>query len=317
MERSDKHVSPARAFARSRQLLVCALITSAAAISTEASATTAPLTMSGTPPASVTVGAAYSFKPAVSNPDGLHLRFGIARKPAWANFNADTGQLSGTPTASDVGTYANIVVCVTDDETTPCLRGFSLQVVASSKTASTPLTIKGSPPTSVTVGSTFSFQPTATGPSGKPLSFSVQNKPTWANFSIASGLLDGKPTSSQVGTYGDVVISASDGVTSAALPAFSVSVKNPVTSTTGSATINWTEPTQNTNGTALTDLAGIRIYYGTSASSLTELVQVAGTALTSYTISSLASGVWYFAAVAYTSTGEESSLSATVSKTVN
>jgi Putative Ig domain len=168
--------------------------------------------------------------------------------------------------------------------------------------------ISGTPPTSVIAGSTYEFQPSARDPDGKTLSFSVQHKPVWARFSIASGLLDGTPSSSQTGSYSDIIISASNGQYSAALPAFSVTVASP------SATIDWLPPTENTNGSQLTDLAGTRIYYGTSASNLNHMVQVASATLKSHTIGNLAAGTWYFGCVAYTLAGTESAMSAVVSK---
>ena len=125
------------------------------------------------------------------------------------------------------------------------------------------------------------------------------------------------PTKAQAGTYGNVVISVTNGELASALPAFSITVKNGVTTTsTGSATLHWVVPTENTNGTALTDLAGIRIYYGTSASNLNQVVQVAGKSQTSYTFSNLAAGVWCFASRAYTTAGVQSALSSAVSKTI-
>jgi Putative Ig domain len=163
-------------------------------------------------------------------------------------------------------------------------------------------------------GSTYAFQPAASDPSGLTLGFSVQNKPAWATFSIASGLLNGTPNSTQTGTYANITISASDGQHSSALPAFSIVVSAPAP--TGTALIALTPPTQNTNGSALTDLAGFRIYYGTSPSSLTQLVQLAGTSTMSYTVNSLASGTWYFAATAYSSAGMQSAMSTPVSKTI-
>ena len=36
----------------------------------------------------------------------------------------------------------------------------------------------------------------------------------------------------------------------------------------GSATLDWTPVTQNTDGTVLTDLAGYKVYYGTSRTTL-------------------------------------------------
>jgi hypothetical protein len=144
----------------------------------------------------------------------------------------------------------------------------------------------------------------------------VQNLPGWAAFSIASGQVSGTPSSAQTGTYANIVISASDGTAATAMPAFSITVTNPPP-VTGTAVLNLTPPTQNTDGSALTDLAGMRIYYGTSASSLTQVIDVPGTAPTTYTLSNLASGSWYFAATAYTTDGQESSPSATQSKTIS
>jgi hypothetical protein len=167
----------------------------------------------------------------------------------------------------------------------------------------------------VSAGSTYSFQPSASDPSGLTLGFSVQNKPSWATFSIASGLLSGTPSSAQTGTYANVIISASDGQQASALPAFSITV-TAAPPTTGSAVLNLTPPTQNTDGSALTDLAGFRIYYGASPSNLTQLTQLPGTTLSSYTVNNLASGTWYFGAKAYTTTGMESALSTIASKTI-
>lgn len=179
-------------------------------------------------------------------------------------------------------------------------------------------TISGTPATRAIAGSPYAFQPSAHDAYGKPLSFSVNNKPAWANFSIATGSLYGVPTSAQAGTYDNIEISVSNGELTAALPAFSITVNNGTTNgtSTGNATLNWFVPTENTNGTPLTDLAGVFIYYGPSASDLTHVVQVSSPSETSYTISDLAAGIWYFAATAYTTDGNESTLSSVVSKSI-
>jgi hypothetical protein len=72
----------------------------------------------------------------------------------------------------------------------------------------------------------------------------------------------------------------------------------------GSATLNWTPVTKNTDGTLLTDLAGYRLYYGTSASSLSTVVELADPNLTTHLLSNLPSGTWYFGVTAYTRKGE-------------
>ena len=93
------------------------------------------------------------------------------------------------------------------------------------------------------------------------------------------------------------------------------SAKGPA-SISHSATLSWEAPTTNTNGTALTDLAGYQIFYGSNANELSQTVQVAGVGIQTYVIDNLAPGTWYFAIMAVTSTGEASTLSDIVSKTI-
>jgi len=184
---------------------------------------------------------------------------------------------------------------------------------SSSSSVSATVSISGTPGTQAEVGQAYSFTPSATAPSGGTLSFSVQNKPSWASFSIATGELSGTPTSTDVGTDASVTISASDGSASAALPAFNITVAAVPTTTTGSATLGWTAPTTNTDGSALTDLAGYIISYGTSATALDESVTVTDPSATSYTLQDLAAGTWYFAVTAYASDGTQSAATPTVS----
>jgi hypothetical protein len=84
----------------------------------------------------------------------------------------------------------------------------------------------------------------------------------------------------------------------------------------GNATLSWQAPTTDTNGAPLTDLAGYRIYYGTSATDLSDTIRLTSVGLQTYVIQNLASGTWYFAVTAVASTGVESTLSVVVSKTI-
>ena len=86
--------------------------------------------------------------------------------------------------------------------------------------------ISGTPPTSVTQGTAYSFQPTASDPDGNPLTFSITNRPSWATFSTTTGRLQGTPTASNVGTISNIAISVSDGQATAQLPAFAIVVSN-------------------------------------------------------------------------------------------
>jgi hypothetical protein len=278
---------------------------------------TSGITISGTPASTVAVGSAYSFTPTVKDSlTGRTLAFNIVQKPSWATFSSTTGKLSGTPTSANVGKYSNIGIAVNDGINAAVLSSFSITVQSSSGTTST-VKISGTPATSVVAGSAYKFQPTATDSAGRTISFSVQNKPAWATFSIATGLLSGTPSTSQTGTYGNIIVSASDGQSSSSLAPFSVAVTSSTPpASTGSATLYWTDPTQNTNGTPLTNFAGIRIYYGTSSASLNHVVQIPGATATNYTVANLAAGTWYFGATAYNTVGAESGLSKVGSKTI-
>ena len=191
--------------------------------------------------------------------------------------------------------------------------GGSSQTVSSGPPPPAP-TINGTPGTQITAGQAYSFTPTASGPSGTTLSFSVQNLPSWATFSVATGALTGTPSSSSVGSFSNIVISVSDGAASASLPAFSIQV-NAMTS--GSATLSWTAPTSNTDGSALTDLSGFVISYGTTATNLSQQVTISSASTTSYTLTGLATGTWYFAVAAVASDGTQSVPSNPVSDTIS
>jgi Putative Ig domain len=273
------------------------------------SANTAPR-LSGSPATAVTAGQLYSFTPSASDADGDALSFSIQNGPSWATFTTDTGQLSGTPTTTHVGSYANIVISVSDGKATTSLPAFSITVNAPPNAAPV---ISGAPATSVNAGAAYSFRPTASDANGDSLAFSIANRPSWATFDTTTGQLSGTPAAAQVGAYSNIVISVSDGNASAALPAFSIAVTQV---SVGAATLSWTPPTQNTDGSALTNLAGYRIYYGVSAGSLNQTIEIANPSVTTYVVENLSPGAYYFAVRAYTSSGGESVNSNVASKVV-
>jgi hypothetical protein len=90
-----------------------------------------------------------------------------------------------------------------------------------------------------------------------------------------------------------------------------------VLSSTGTALLSWTPPTENTDGSPLTDLAGYKIRYGDSSGSYSDTVTINNPGLTSYLVENLASSDWYFVMTSFNSSGVESSYSTEVSKTIN
>ena len=87
----------------------------------------------------------------------------------------------------------------------------------------------------------------------------------------------------------------------------------PVTTVNGVATLDWLPPTENSDGSALTNLAGYTVYYGTSPDNLAQSVKVSNPGLTAYAVTGLSSGTWYFAVTSYSADGVESSRTTTVS----
>jgi hypothetical protein len=179
-------------------------------------------------------------------------------------------------------------------------------------TAGTP-TISGQPVTALNANMAYTFVPTVSGAAAETLVFAIQNKPSWATFNTSTGELAGTPSTSSIGNYDGVAISVSNGVATATLPSFNISVTQ---ISNGSVTLSWLPPTTNTNGTTLTNLAGYKIYYGTSPSTMTQSVQITNPGLASYVIDNLSPATWYFSLVSYNSADVESPLSTTVSKTI-
>ncbi len=166
--------------------------------------------------------------------------------------------------------------------------------------------ISGAPGTSVLMGNTYAFTPTASDADGDSLTFSVQNKPLWAQFSSATGALTGQPTLGDVGTYTNIVLSVSDGNLSTDLPQFSVAV---LQNADGSITLSWTAPTENEDGTPLMDLAAYKFYYGTSSGSYSNQVRVDNPGLATYVIENLTPATYYVVATAINDAGAESRFS--------
>jgi hypothetical protein len=91
----------------------------------------------------------------------------------------------------------------------------------------------------------------------------------------------------------------------------------PVTSNqVGFATLSWTPPTQNTDGSPLTDLASYKIYYGNESGNYHTSIQINNNGMTVYVVKHLTSNTYYFVMTAINSSGEESDFSGEASKQV-
>jgi hypothetical protein len=159
------------------------------------------------------------------------------------------------------------------------------------------------PPTQAVVDQLYSFTPTANDPEGDPLQFTIANKPAWLSFTPSTGALSGTPTAAQVGTYRGITIQVTDGKMPSTLPAFDIQVMSVGQK---SATLSWTPPTQNEDGSPLTNLAGYRIRYGSSSGNYSSTISVNTAGIARHVVDGLAPGRYYFVLSSVNSAGVES-----------
>ena len=84
----------------------------------------------------------------------------------------------------------------------------------------------------------------------------------------------------------------------------------------GTALVSWRAPTQNTDGSAITDLAGYKIYYGSAPGDYDKTILIDTVGVSEYMVEGLGKSDWYFAVTAFNSRGIESDYSEEVYKAV-
>ena len=174
--------------------------------------------------------------------------------------------------------------------------------------------IAGSPASATKYGEMYEFVPSASDADGDRLTFDVQNEPPWANFNSSTGKLYGQPTMADLGEYIGIQISVSDGTDRASLRAFSVTVSQ---TATGAVTLNWVAPTENSDGSQLTDLSGYKIYYRKNSGSYDREIWIDNPSIDTLVVEQLSPATYYFAATSFNSSGVESAFSDEVTRIVN
>ncbi|MBU1667430.1 tandem-95 repeat protein [bacterium] len=145
----------------------------------------------------------------------------VANQPSWMSIDGVTGELTGTPTNSDIGTYASITVTVTDSQNATDTQDFSIEVIDKNDAP----TIDGTPDTNVSVGTEYSFTPIANDADvNNTLSFTIENQPSWLEFNTSSGELKGIPEFKDIGTSDEIIITVTDDMNSTSLSGFTITV---------------------------------------------------------------------------------------------
>jgi hypothetical protein len=186
---------------------------------------TSPIILQGVPPVSATVGASYAFAPTVAGGSGP-ITFVIKGQPTWMSLSSTTGAVTGIPVAASVGESGNITIMANNGSSTATIGPFAVHVLAAPAAASTSIapTISGIPASSVVAGVSYLFTPNVTNASGAALTFTILNVPSWATYSSSNGTLSGTPTTANVGTYSNIIITVSDGTHLVNLPFFAITV---------------------------------------------------------------------------------------------
>ncbi len=143
--------------------------------------------------------------------------------------------------------------------------------------------------------------------------------------SITSSIRWTSDIDGDLGTGGSISVQLSDGahtitaqVVDSGNRANSTNINVSLNASYGVATVSWTAPTQNTDDSALTDLTGFKIYYGTSANNLTNSVTIDSSTTTTKIIGNLnIQQTYYFAVVAINALGIESEQSTIASKLIS
>lgn len=199
---------------------------------------------------------------------------------------------------------------VTVAATVLLLSGCLLEEEVDSESA---LTISGNPAIEVNANNTYEFTPTASGPDGESLSFSIFGLPGWADFDPATGQIIGTPGDADVGTYSGIEIMVSSEIDSATFGPFTITVQ---AMSLGSVSLSWDPPTQNSDGSVLDDLAGYKIYWGTSAGNYSNSARIDNPSISTYFVENLPPGTYQFVATSLSAAGVESEFSNLVTKEV-
>ena len=235
----------------------------------------------------------HSFNPTSNNSDGTAAEGGPdAADPPPAGLEPGSPQLPIPSTGSGAGS------------TQPPAAGSGPPQPPQPSTGPVALSISGTPAGHTAVGAAYTFTPVIN-ESTSTVTFKVSHVPAWLRFNASTGTLSGTPTAADIGTYPEIVVSASDQQSSVSLAPFAIEV-DPAS---GRAALTWTPPTTNVDGSPVAQLAGYAVAFGRSSGVLDQLITVNDASATSYTVEGLEPGVWYFSVRAVALTGTESAYS--------
>jgi len=169
-----------------------------------------PITFTSTPVTSATVGVTYTYNVTATGGNGTPLTISATQKPAWLALTATgngTATLSGSPVQENVG--SNQITLKASDGINETQQTFTITV----SLAVTPVKFTSTPITTAIENQLYTYNVTATGGNGTPLTISATQKPAWLALTATgngTATLSGTPDHSNVGNS-QVVLAATDG----------------------------------------------------------------------------------------------------------
>ena len=226
---------------------------------------------------------------------------------SWSTVGVDTCNASGSWTGNKntSGSTSNSNLTANQTYTLTCIGA------GGTVTDSATVTVAAQSPTL-----TFSAAPTSVSQNG---STTLNWSTTDATGCTASGDWSGSKGGSGSETINSMIIDSQftldcSGAGGTVNDTVNVAV---VLSNNGTALLSWVPPTENTDGSTLTDLAGYKVYYGTSSGSYGAPITINDPGLSSYMVENLGISDWFFVMTSFNSSGIESSFSTEISKTIN
>jgi hypothetical protein len=161
---------------------------------TVSQADSAPV-ITSTPPAQAVVAIPWQYQARAQDAQGDTITFGLSSGPNGLSINTQTGRVTWTPTADEVGPQT-AVITASNPAGQETLQQFTLNVVASAPDI--PPTITSTPRTSTRLGRTYVYMVQTTNPSGQPLTYVLGTAPIGMMID-ATGMVQWTPTPDQFG----------------------------------------------------------------------------------------------------------------------
>ncbi len=202
----------------------------------------APVFTASTPPATATVGTAYTYTFAASGNPAPTFRVASGTLPAGMSLNTTTGVLSGTPTAAGPATFTVTATNgVSPDAVTPSL------TITVNPAQTAPVFTASTPPATATVGTAYTYAFAASGNPAPTFRVSSGTLPAGLSLNTTTGVLSGTPTAAGPATF---TVTATNGVSpDAVTPSITITVNPAQTAPVFTAS---TPPATATVGTAYT-----------------------------------------------------------------